>query len=196
MTHAPHRPLLQIIIGSTRPGRVGLPVATWFAEAARQADLFDVEVVDLADIDLPLLDEPHHPRLRQYVHDHTLAWSETIDRADAYVFVIPEYNYGFNAATKNAIDYLHEEWKNKPFGCVSYGGIAAGTRAVQMLKQVLTTLNMVAVFEAVNIAFIQQQMQDGHFVPNHGNIEAAHALVSALDRWIPATQVLRATAAV
>lgn len=196
MTRAAERPLLQVIIGSTRPGRVGLPVATWFVDAARSVDLFDVEVVDLAEVGLPLLDEPHHPRLRQYVHDHTKAWSSTIDRGDAYVFVIPEYNYGFNAATKNAIDYLHAEWKYKPFACVSYGGIAAGTRAVQMLKQVLTTLDMVAVFDAVNVAFVQQQIRDGIFVPTPGNIAAAEALLTALNRWVRATRDLRAAEAV
>lgn len=198
MTRAAERPLLHVIIGSTRPGRIGLPVGTWFADAARSADIFDVEVVevvDLAEVGLPLLDEPHHPRLRQYVHDHTKAWSSTIDRADAYVFVIPEYNYGFNAATKNAIDFLHQEWKHKPFGCVSYGGLAAGTRAVQMLKQVLTTLDMVAVFEAVNIAFVQQQIRDGIFVPTPDNLTAAEALLAALERWVPGTRDLRAAEA-
>ena len=72
------------------------------------------------------------------------------------MFVTPEYNYGYPAAIKNAIDYLHQEWKDKPAGFVSYGGIAAGTRAVQQLKQVITTLRMVPVFESVNIPFHTQ----------------------------------------
>jgi len=150
------KPTLQIVIASTRPGRVGLPVATWFAERARQHGAFEVEVVDLAEVNLPFFDEPHHPRLRRYVHQHTKDWSATIDRADAFVFVTPEYNYGFNAVLKNAIDFLHHEWRDKPVGFVSYGGVAAGTRAVQMLKQVLTTLKMLPVFESVNIPFQQQ----------------------------------------
>ena len=90
-----------------------------------------------------MFDEPKHPRFGEYVHQHTKDWSATISRGDAFVFVIPEYNYGFNAAIKNAIDYLNTEWQYKPVGFVSYGGVAAGTRAMQMLKQVITTLKMV-----------------------------------------------------
>jgi len=84
------------------------------------------EVVDLAEVDLPFLDERRQPRFRDYQHEHTKQWSARIDRADAYVFVIPEYNYGYNAVLKNAIDFLHQEWLDKPDGVVSYGGAAAG----------------------------------------------------------------------
>lgn len=182
---------LQVIIGSTRPGRVGLPVASWFAGRAASS-AFDVEVVDLAEVALPLLDEPHHPRLGRYEHEHTRAWSATVRRGDAYVFVVPEYNYGYNAATKNAIDYLHAEWKNKPVGFVSYGGVAAGTRAVQALKQVVTTLSMVPVFESVNIPFVQQFFDEsGEFVANQIMESAADDMLAALGRWETATRVLR-----
>lgn len=184
-------PLLQIVIGSTRPGRVGLPVAEWFHELAGRSDLFDVELVDLAEMNLPVFDEPHHPRLGRYEHEHTRAWSAVVDRADAFVFVVPEYNYGFNSATKNAIDYLHREWKGKPVGFVSYGGVAAGTRAVQMLKQVVTTLSMMPVFESVNIPFVTQFLQDGTFVPNDILVSAADGMLSALATWETATRPLR-----
>lgn len=185
---------LQIIIGSTRPGRVGLPVAQWFSGRARDGGLFDVEVLDLAEIRLPMFDEPHHPRLGRYVHDHTLRWSAAISRGDAYVFVVPEYNYGFNAATKNAIDYLHAEWQGKPVGFVSYGGIAAGTRAVQMLKQVVTTLSMVPVFESVNIPFVHDLVgDDGTFGATRAMDHAADAMLDALRRWEAATRAVRPT---
>ena len=153
-------PKLSIIIASTRPGRVGLPVAEWFTEQAVKQAGFDVELVDLAEINLPFLDEPNHPRLRQYTHQHTKHWSAIVDSSDAFVFVMPEYNYGFNAVIKNAIDYLHQEWLYKPVGFVSYGGISAGTRAVQMLKQVVTTLKMTPVAEAVSIPFVAQFIND------------------------------------
>ena len=186
---------VQIIIGSTRPGRVGLPVAEWFSRRARESGLFDVEVLDLAEIGLPMFDEPHHPRLGQYVHDHTLRWSASVSRGDAYVFVVPEYNYGFNAATKNAIDYLHAEWHGKPVGFVSYGGIAAGTRAVQMLKQVVTTLSMMPVFESVNLPFVQQMIgPDGEFRSSPTVDDAATSMLRALHRWEGATRSLRAAA--
>lgn len=188
------KPLLQIVIGSTRPGRVGLPVSQWFHGHAETHGGFDLEVVDLARVNLPLLDEPKHPRLHEYVHEHTKAWSRTVTRADAFVFVVPEYNYGFNAATKNAIDYLNQEWQYKPIGFVSYGGVAAGTRAVQMLKQVVTTLKMVPVFESVNIPFVAQFLnEDGRLQSNRVMDEAAQAMLDELQRWTAALAPLRAS---
>lgn len=184
---------LQIIIGSTRPGRAGTAVAHWFADRAKASELFDIEIVDLADVDLPLMNERHHPKLGKYTHEHTKRWSQIIQRGDAYVFVVPEYNYGFNAATKNALDYLHAEWADKPVGFVSYGGVAGGTRAVQMLKQVVTTLRMVPVFESVNIPFVGQYLEDGGtFAATPVMDEAAEAMLSEIDRWGTASSQLRA----
>jgi NAD(P)H-dependent FMN reductase len=136
------QPVLQVIIGSTRPGRVGKPVADWIIERARARGDFEVVVSDLAEISLPIFDEPNHPRLGQYVHQHTKDWSAIVARSDAFVWVIPEYNYGFNAATKNALDYLNAEWRDKPAGIVSYGAVSGGTRATQMLKQVFSGVSV------------------------------------------------------
>ena len=189
-------PILQIIIASTRPGRVGPSVASWINERAIAHGGFDVELIDLAEVNLPMFDEPKHPRFRQYVHQHTKDWSATIDRADAFIFVIPEYNYGFNAAIKNAIDYLNAEWQHKPVGFVSYGGVAAGTRAVQMLKQVVTTLKMVPMFDAVNIPFVQQFLDaDRKLQPNDIMEAAATAMLDELVRWTASLRALRQPAA-
>ncbi len=185
-------PILQIIIASTRPGRVGPSVASWIHQRAIAHGGFDVELIDLAEVNLPMFDEPKHPRLHQYVHQHTKDWSATIDRADAFIFVIPEYNYGFNAAIKNAIDYLNAEWKHKPVGFVSYGGVGAGTRAVQMLKQVITALSMVPVFDAVNIPFIQQFLDDERKLqPNDIMETAATTMLDELVRWTATLRALR-----
>jgi NAD(P)H-dependent FMN reductase len=113
-----------------------LPIGQWVRDRAVAHGGFEVELVDLAEINLPFLDEPGHPRLGQYTKPHTKDWSARVDAADAFVFVTPEYNYGMPGSLKNAIDYLHREWAYKPVGFVSYGGIAAGTRAVQMTKLV------------------------------------------------------------
>jgi NAD(P)H-dependent FMN reductase len=189
-------PKLQIIITSTRPGRVGLPVSQWFAERARGHGGFDVEVLDLAEINLPFLDEPHHPRLRQYTRQHTKDWSATIESGDAYVFVMPEYNYGMNAPMKNAIDYLHHEWQHKPVGFVSYGGVSAGTRAVQMAKQVVSTLKMVPMFDAVSIPFVAQFLDDERRIkPNDVMNTSADAMLDELSRYAGALAPLRARSA-
>src|SRR5437588_5758605 len=136
------RPRLAVVIGSVRPGRAGPRFARWFCEAAIAHAGFDVELIDLAEVALPFLDEPKHPRLQQYEHQHTKDWSARVQRIDAFVLVTPEYNFGYAPALKNAIDYLHHEWRDKAVGFVSYGGVAAGTRGVQQLKQVLTALRM------------------------------------------------------
>ncbi len=183
---------LQIIIASTRPGRVGPSVAAWIYQRAVDHGGFKVELIDLAEVNLPLFDEPNHPRLRQYVHQHTKDWSAIVERADAFIFVVPEYNYGFNAAIKNAIDYLNQEWQHKAIGFVSYGGVAAGTRAVQMLKQVVTTLKMVPMTDSVNIPFVQQFLdEERRLQPNDIMQGAATAMLDELVRWDGALRGLR-----
>ncbi|HET8598477.1 MAG TPA: NAD(P)H-dependent oxidoreductase, partial [Castellaniella sp.] len=120
---------LQVIICSTRPGRVGPAVARWFHGFARNHGQFDVELVDLADFALPLYDEPVHPRMQQYEHDHTKRWSASVAAADAYIFVTPEYNYSAPPTLVNALDFVYKEWNYKPCGFVSYGGVSGGLRA-------------------------------------------------------------------
>jgi len=185
-------PTLQIVIASVRPGRVGLPVARWFEGVAREHGGFELDVVDLLELDLPFMDEPNHPRLRQYTKEHTKRWSARVDAADAFAFVTPEYNYGLAPALKNAIDYLHGEWYYKPVGFVSYGGVSAGTRSVQMTKQVVTTLKMYALPEAVSIPFVAQFIDDeGEVAPNETMLQSARAMLDELARLARAMRTLR-----
>jgi NAD(P)H-dependent FMN reductase len=189
-------PRLMIIVGSTRPGRAGLPITQWLFEQARTHGGFDLNLVDLAELNLPLLDEPNLPRLRQYTQQHTRDWSAIVDASDAFVFVTPEYNFGYPASVKNAIDYLHTEWHHKPVGFVSYGGVAAGTRAVQQLKQVVTTLRMLPVFEGVHIPWHPQFIADGKFNATDVLDHSAKAMLDELVRTEAALRPLRTPARV
>lgn len=185
-------PTLQIVIASTRPGRVGLPVGEWFLDRARAHGSFEIDLVDLLELGLPFMDEPNHPRLRQYTKRHTRDWSARVDAADAFVFVTPEYNYGPPASLKNAIDFLHFEWQYKPLGFVSYGGISAGTRSVQMIKQFATTVKLFPLAEAVSIPFVAQFLDDeGQVRANEVMEQAADAMLSELRRVSDALAVLR-----
>jgi len=188
---------LEIIVASTRPGRVGPSVAHWIeSEATRHGGFDATEVVDLAEVNLPFMNEPHHPRLGRYTHQHTRDWSAKVAEADAFVFVMPEYNYGYNAELKNALDYLHGEWQYKPVGLVSYGGVSGGTRAVQMIKQVVTTLKMTPVVEAVSIPFVHQLLdEDRRLLPNDVMTGSAKAMLDELVRFAEALRPLRAPAA-
>lgn len=185
-------PRLMIVVASTRPGRVGLPVARWFLEQARKQPAFDIDFADLAQIDLPLMNEPHHPRLRRYTHRHTLEWSARVDAADAFVFVMPEYNYGYTAPLKNALDYLQQEWAHKPAGFVSYGGISGGIRALQLLKPVISSLKMVPL-EAVSIPYVARLVTaEGEFRPDEAVDAAAAAMLAEVLRWHEVLLPLRA----
>ncbi len=182
MTH----PTLQIIVSSTRPGRSGVHVAQWVQQAAIEREAFEVELVDLAQVALPLLDEPNHPSLGQYTKEHTRAWSSTVGRADAFIFVIPEYNHSFPASMKNALDYLHAEWAYKPVGLVSYGGVSAGLRSATALKVVLLALRMIPMHAAVSIPNIGDRVDDGGF---RSYTEAESSLDSMLMELARSVQV-------
>jgi NAD(P)H-dependent FMN reductase len=141
-------PVLQIaiILGSTRPGRRVEDVARWVAEAAGrhpavQGRKASVELVDIADYELPLLDEPAPAVIGSYQNAHTKRWAATIDRFDGFVFVTPEYNSAIPAALKNAIDYLYAEWNDKVAGVVSQG-INGGVRAVAHLRQIMADIRI------------------------------------------------------
>jgi NAD(P)H-dependent FMN reductase len=184
---------VEIIVASTRPNRVGLKIGQWIeSEVAAHGGFDEIELVDLAEVNLPFMNEPNHPRLGQYTHQHTRDWSAKVAEADAFLFVMPEYNYGYNAELKNAIDYLHAEWHYKPVGLVSYGGVSAGTRAAQMIKQVVTTLKMTPIFEAVSIPFVQQFIVDGKVAPNDVMEASAKTMLDELVRVSESQQSLRA----
>lgn len=183
---------LLVVIASTRPGRVGKPVADWFVDQARAHSGFDVELADLAELALPLLDEPGHPRFGNYIHDHTRTWSALVAGADAVVFVMPEYNHSFNAALKNAIDYLHAEWAYKPVGFVSYGGMSGGIRAVAAIRQVVTTLRMVPVTDAVAIPMVTSMVSDDGFQPTDVVSNSAKVMLDELVKVAEALHPLHA----
>lgn len=186
-------PILQVIVASTRPGRKGPAVADWFMRQAEAHGGFELERIALADIALPLFDEPRHPRLQQYEHDHTKAWSSTVARADAYVIVTPEYDHQPPAALTNALQYLVREWAYKPLGFVSYGGVSAGTRSVQPTKLLALALRMVPMVETVAIPFFSRHIdaETGAFDPGEVQEKPARAMLDELLRWTGALAQLR-----
>jgi NAD(P)H-dependent FMN reductase len=135
---------IAVIIGSTRPHRVGGTVARWVLEVARKRKDAEFALVDLVEVDLPILDEGVPPIVGQYANQHTKNWAATVAGFDAYVFVVPEYNHGISGGLKNAIDFLYAEWNNKAAGFVSYGA-AGGIRAVEQLRLVMAELQVATV---------------------------------------------------
>src|SRR3954452_15028943 len=182
---------IKIITSTTREGRKGIAVANWITELAKQNNKCNIELLDLAQINLPFMDEPNHPRLQKYHHEHTKKWSETIAAADAFIIVLSEYNFGFPAPIKNAIDYLFNEWMYKPVAFVSYGGVSGGLRSTQMLKQVVTAVHMMPVVDQVNIPFFANLInEDGVFLPGETITKSAQVMLSELQRWSEALKMM------
>lgn len=183
---------LQTIICSTRPGRVGPSVANWFHNFANANGLFESSLVDLMEFRLPVYDEPNHPRMQKYEHDHTKAWSKSVSAADAYVFVLPEYNYCPPSSFTNALDYVYNEWNYKPCGFVSYGGISGGLRSAQLAKQLVTTLKMMPMMEGVMVQMPWNSLdEDKAFVPNEHHETSGQAMLEELEKWARALRTIR-----
>ncbi len=140
-----------IILGSTRESRFGEKPARWiFGLASRNGEV-DAELLDLRDYPLPFYDEPLTPsKLKSYKSPVADRWAKKIDGMDAYIIVTPEYNHGYPAVLKNALDYAYFQWNRKPVGFVSWGG-AGGTRSVEQLRQVSVELQMAPIRNAVHI---------------------------------------------
>jgi NAD(P)H-dependent FMN reductase len=186
------KPKLYVIAVSTRPGRAGFPLSTWIFEKAKAHGAFEVELVDLKDVNLPMFDEPRHPRLRQYEHEHTKRWSAKVDAADAFIFVTPEYDHGTPPSLINALIYLVQEWAHKPVGFVSYGGPAGGTRAVQMVKPMLAALKMVVLFESVMAPLFTHSIDEkGVFNASEFQQTSAQAMLDGLSKWVGALKAMR-----
>jgi NAD(P)H-dependent FMN reductase len=130
-----------VILGSTRPNRVGRKVADWFMKQVKDAPDFEFTLLDLAEINLPFLNEPKSPSQGDYQQEHTKKWSATIDALDGFVFVTAEYNHGIPAPLKNALDTVYHEWNRKPAAFVGYGGLG-GARAIEQLVEVTARVGM------------------------------------------------------
>jgi NAD(P)H-dependent FMN reductase len=185
---------LQIIIASTRPARQGSAVAQWTLAQARTHGKFDIELIDLRDVNLPLFDEPRHPRLQQYEHEHTKRWSASVARGDAFVFVTPEYDHAPPSSLVNAFQFVLHEWAYKAAAFVSYGGVSAGTRGVQVSKQISVGLKMMPMFETVAIPFFAQHIdkESGIFAPPRIQEDAAKVMLDELHKWATALKTMRA----
>jgi NAD(P)H-dependent FMN reductase len=183
---------LGVIVASTRPNRIGRSIGDWFIDRVKHHGAFEPQLVDLKEIALPPMDEPNHPMRRQYQHEHTKAWSQTVAELDAFAIVTPEYNYALAPALVNALDYLYLEWNYKAAGFVSYGGVSGGTRAVQMTKPLLTSLKIMPIPEAVAIPFVGKLVgPNGEFRPGETCDEPATKMLDELGRWTDALAPLR-----
>jgi NAD(P)H-dependent FMN reductase len=182
-----------IILGSTRPGRNGAAVARWVHDIARQRNDAEYELVDIAEFELPHIDEPLPPSLGMYSRPHTHRWAETIAAFDGYVFVTPEYNHSTSGVLKNAIDFLYAEWNDKAAGFVSYGN-AGGVRAVEHLRLVMGELGVADVRAQVALGLYTDFTDYTQFTPGPGRADEVNALLDQVIAWSTALAAVRAGA--
>lgn len=155
---------LMIIVGSVRKSRRADTILKWAERHIKQDDDIELDVADLKDIPLPFFDEETIPSMAhdKFENKAGTAWAKRVDEADAYIIITPEYNYGPPASLKNAIDWVYDGWNNKPVGFISYGGISAGTRAMQQLRQNVQNVKLYSTSVNVAIPFV------GHAFDEHG----------------------------
>lgn len=177
---------LGLVIASTREGRFGPTVARWFAGQVRNAGTFDLDLIDLAQLQVPA-----QPLTS---HEHAVDLRARIAVADAVVIVTPEYNHSYPGTLKNAIDLAREEWFAKPIGFVSYGGLAGGLRAVEHLRLVFAELHAVTIRETVSFHNVHGSFDaEGQPLDKHGSQEAAAKMLHQLSWWSTALLQARAS---
>ena len=145
---------LKIILGSTRQGRLSDKVGAWIADEAAKRDDVNVELLDLRDYPMPFFDEAETPNYKSkpYTEPNVMKWTAKIKEGDAFVVIAPEYNHGYPAVLKNALDYIGPEWHDKSIGFVSYGS-ALGARSVEQLREVAVELQMAPIRFAVHMSY-------------------------------------------
>jgi NAD(P)H-dependent FMN reductase len=149
-----------VVIGSTRPGRICPGIAEWVREVAQEGSSLHYELLDLAEVNLPLLDEPRMAALGQYEHDHTRAWSRIVSSYGGFVFIFPQYNWGYPAALKNALDFLYAEWNGRPVSYVTYG-TRGGNRGARQFREVLAGLHMRELGEHLEVVITEDDVDEG-----------------------------------
>ncbi|RYL22738.1 NADPH-dependent FMN reductase [Acinetobacter piscicola] len=173
-----------IIVGSIREGRTAIKVAEWLSKEINQLDFntLNTRIVDLKEWNLPLFAGAHPPASGIYDQPRQQEWADHIAQADAFIFISPEYNHGYSAVLKNAIDYLGKEWKSKPFGIVSYGG-NNGTSSVEQLKQVCTALDMIDSNAVIQLRDIFNRNKTEHFEGNEFDNKAVASVINKLIQY-------------
>lgn len=181
---------IQVIIGSVREGRISKPVADWLQEQLSSRSDFELEVVDLKEWDLPMFAFAKSPAAGNYQDPLQVKWGESVASADGYIFICPEYNHGYSAVLKNALDWVYGEWNKKPVAFVSFGGVA-GARAVEQVRGVAVELKMAPLRDAVHIKDVWGKMKDGALQADAADLKQLGTCVDELVWWASALKIAR-----
>lgn len=181
---------IAVVIASSRPERVGPAVAQWVMQGTTNRKTATYDLVDLADQNLPNLDEPEPASSGNYTQPHTREWAHKVAGYDAFVFVTPEYNHGIPGQLKNALDFLYAEWNDKVAGIVCYGS-NGGFRAAEQLKLTLNELQVAVVRAQVELSTYDDMERQTELAPRDYQPSKRKAMLTAVERWAGALRPLR-----
>lgn len=184
------RPRIPVILGSTRQGRAGESVSRWLMDQLQRRDDADFQLVDLRDYPLPFFNHPLPPASGKYAPE-AKSWAETVEAGDGFLIVTPEYNHGYPAVLKNALDHVYRKWNRKPVAFVSYGAAGGGYRAAEQLRSVTVELQMVPVLEQLAIPFVWMACDDSGAIRQPGADKAVEWMVDELMWWAGALKQAR-----
>jgi len=184
---------IQVIMGSTRQGRFVEQPAQWIFEKLKEKKDVEAELIDLRDWNLPFFNESVSPSMNKGVYELPLAaeWAKKVGEADGYIIIAPEYNHGYSAVLKNALDYVYHERNNKPVGFVSYGGISGGTRSVQQLRQVVIELQMVPIRNGIHIPMYWNNLDETGNLAMEAHKEGTENFLRQLLSWAKNLKIMR-----
>jgi NAD(P)H-dependent FMN reductase len=190
------RPRILVILGSTRQGRFGETVARWLFPIVESREDLTAELVDLRDWKLPYYDRPNVAAASEYDDEQCRAWAEVVGRADGFLVITPEYNFGYPAVLKSALDAVYKEWNRKPVAFASYGGWSGGTRAVEQLRSVAVELQMVPVRGSLVLQFAPRLFDEEGNLKNPDFYNAAATrMLNDLAWWAVTLKIAREAAA-
>ncbi len=172
-----------VIVGSTRYGRRGRIIADWFIDHARRLEQAHWTLIDLAELCLPCIDFEYVAGTNSHPVEAVNKWKTLVGHSDGFVWVTPEYNHGYPAPLKNALDHVYDEWHRKPVAIVSYGGEAGGARAAEQLRLVACELHMAPIQAALLIPSIQQRLLDDPAAGLRDREDRVANLVNELVWW-------------
>lgn len=183
---------IQVIIGSTREGRFGDKVAQWIFDTLKQKPDVEAELIDLRDWPLPFFNEAVSPSMNEgkYANELAAKWAQKIGEADGYIMITPEYNHGYSAVLKNAIDYVYKEWNNKPVAFVGYGSVG-GARAIEQLREVAVELQMTPIRNGVYIPGYWSYLDESGNLKTEQFQKAADSTIDQLIWWAQALKSAR-----
>ena len=176
---------LAVLSGSSREGRFCDTIGDWLTEQLKVVPDFTLDLLDPLHLNLPeRYERDDGPAMKAY--------QARIALADAFVVLTPEYNHGYPAALKHLIDAAMPEWRAKPVGFVSYGGISGGLRAIEQLRLVFAELSAIGLRDTVSFHNPWRSLDsNGRLLGSPEAISALNTLIDQLRWWAVALKTAR-----